>query len=117
MVSEADINMEMKHLLIEGYCDGNKGEKEAPCEGTLVFGVYCLECSRFSYCKCPNEIAISNEEGLIETLEDFIGFGGEMEPEDIEKRDEYIAVWKDICRKKIKEAYDEYMSYFLKSRI
>ena len=36
-----------------------------------------------------------------------------MEPKDIEKRDEYISIWKNICRKKINEAYDEYISYIL----
>lgn len=103
--------MKMQHLLIEGYCDGKDGEKGYPCQSTLKLGLHCLGCPQFSYTKCPNEIAISNDDGLIKSQEDFIGFGGEMEPEDIKNRDVYISVWNDICRKKINEAYDEYISY------
>ena len=105
--------MKMQHLLIEGYCDGKDGEGSYPCEGTLTLGLHCLGCTQFSYSKCPNEIAVSNNDGLVKSQEDFIGFGGEMEPKDIEKRDEYISIWKNICRKKINESYDEYISYIL----
>lgn len=82
---------------------------EYPCRNTLVLGIYCLECPQFSYSECPNEIAVSNEMGLIESQDDYIGFGGDMEPEDVEKRNDYIAIWKEICHKKINEAYDEYI--------
>lgn len=105
--------MKMQHLLIEGYCDGKKGEKDYPCENTLKLGTHCFKCSNFSYTKCPNEIAISNDSGLVECQEDFIGFGGEMEPKDLQKREDYISIWKKICRKKINEAYDEYISHFM----
>ena len=101
----------MQHLLIEGYCDGKKGEDAYPCKGTLTLGIHCLKCPLFSYAECPNEIALSGKDGVIEKQEDFIGFGGEMEPEDIERRDKYIAIWNDICRKKMNEAYNEYMNY------
>lgn len=100
--------MKMQHLLIEGYCDGKEGEENRLCENTLSLGIHCLQCSHFSYTKCPNEIAVSNDNGLIECAEDFIGFGGDMEPDDFEKREEYINVWKRICKKKINEAYEEY---------
>ncbi len=103
--------MKMQHLLIEGYCDGKKGEDAYPCKGTLTLGIHCLKCPQFSYAECPNEIALSGKDGVIEKQEDFIGFGGEMEPEDIERRDKYIAIWNDICRKKMNEAYNEYMNY------
>lgn len=102
--------MRMQHFLIEGYCDGEEGAKNCACGGTLTFGLYCIRCPQFSYTECPNEISLSNKEGLIGEQEDFIGFGGEMEPADIEKREEYISIWNSICRKKIKEAYEEYMN-------
>ena len=103
--------MKMQHLLIEGYCDGKKGQKNDSCKNTLKMGVHCLQCSYFSYSKCPNEIAVTDSEGVVEFQEDCIGFGGDMEPENIKKRDDYISIWKDICRKKISEAYDEYISH------
>lgn len=68
--------------------------------------MHCWECSKFSYTYCPNEIAISNEEGIVENC---VGVGGDMEPTKLEKREEYIDIWNDICEKKINEAYDEFM--------
>ena len=103
--------MKMQHLLVEGYCDGKKKEENNPCKNTLELGVHCFECPYFSYMNAPNEIALSNDSGLVECQEDFIGFGGDMEPEDLQKREDYISVWKNICRKKINEAYDEYIRY------
>ena len=103
--------MKMWHLLIEGYCDGTKGQGKDFCENNLNIGVHCLQCSHFSYSKCPNEIAVTNSEGVVEYQEDFIGFGGDMEPVNIKKRNDYISVWKDVCRKKINEAYEEYISH------
>lgn len=32
-----------------------------------------------------------------------------MEPNDWDKREKYIAIWNKICKKKIKEAFDEFM--------
>ena len=32
-----------------------------------------------------------------------------MEPAEMEKRDEYIALWTKICKEKINEAYDEFI--------
>ena len=75
-------------------------------------GIYCFKCSQFSFCECPNEIAISGEKGLIEYDEDCIGFGGNMEPDTLQDRDKCISVWRSICQRKIKEAYDEYISAF-----
>ena len=100
--------MQMKHLLIEGYCDGKKGHSVYPCKDTLEMGIHCLMCTQFSYVESPNEIAISESNGSIEE-DSYIGFGDEMEPQDIKKREEYINSWKEICKKKINEAYDEYM--------
>lgn len=92
----------MKHLIIEGFCDGNKGQDAYPCNNTMELGIHCFECSKFSYTHCPNEIAISNENGVVE---EFIGFGGSMEPLESEKREEYVEFWKKICKEKIDEAY------------
>lgn len=98
--------MKMKHLIIEGYCDGNKIQNVYPCNDELKFGTHCFKCSKFSYTYCPNEIAISDSDGLVQEC---IGFGGIMEPTDMEKRDEYIVLWNKICKEKMDEAYDEFM--------
>lgn len=101
--------MKMRHLLIEGYCDGNKMERMTPCKGNLQMGTHCFTCSKFSYSGCPNEIALSNADGVVETQEDFIGFGGDMEPEIAADRANSINLWNKICRNKIAEAYEIYM--------
>ena len=66
-----------------------------------------------SYTYCPNEIAYAGEKGIVENLDEFIGFGGEMEPDsnEILERSTLLSKWRDICRKKISEAYDEYMIF------
>ena len=101
--------MYMKHLLIEGYCDGKQSEMDCICENTFKLGIHCLSCPQFSYSQCPNEIAMSNHDGVIEKSDDFIGFGGDMEPSNDESQEVWIDLWRIICKKKIKEAYTEYM--------
>ena len=101
--------MKMKHLIIEGFCDGcNKKEIRDiyPCKGKLKLGLHCFECSQFSYTYCPNEIALSDADGIVK---DWIGFGGSMEPEQVEKRNEYIGIWNEICKMKINEAYEQFL--------
>ena len=98
--------MKMRHFLVEGFCDGGKSQGIFPCKESLKFGIHCFKCPKFSYTFCPNEIAISDKNGIVE---DWIGFGGVMEPAEMEKRDEYIALWTKICKEKINEAYDEFI--------
>lgn len=40
-----------------------------------------------------------------------------MEPEDIAKRDDHISTWKNICRKKIDEAYEEYIGWISSNKV
>lgn len=103
--------MQMKHLLIEGYCDGEMGTDTFPCENTLKMGAYCFTCSKFSYTICPNEIAVSDNNGLIDCTDCCIGFGGDMEPDDLQERETHISLWRAICKEKITEAYDEYLKH------
>ena len=98
--------MKMKHLIIEGFCDAEENVNALPCKGTLKIGVQCFECNKFSYTFCPDEIAISNEDGVVEYC---IGYGGDMDPVDIEKREEYALIWNETCKEKMNEAYDLFM--------
>ena len=100
------MKMKLKHLIIEGFCDGSEEQNIYPCSGELKFGVHCFKCHKFSYTYCPNEIAISDSNGVVE---EFIGFGGDMEPVEIKKRNEYTALWNKICKEKMNEAYDEFI--------
>ncbi len=112
--------MRMKHVLLELYCDCDiKNEKEKP-KYCCDFGDTCFEhnCQYLSYTYCPNEIAFAGASGVVESFDDCIGFGGDMEPEPYDENEVEILLneWKSICKKKIDEAYDEYIE-FKNSRI
>lgn len=105
--------MKMKHVLLEMYCDCNaKTEKPKYCNG---IGHICIQhsCEYLGCTYCPNEIAFAGSFGVVESIDDCIGFGGEMEPEinDSGEVDILLNEWKSICKKKIDEAYDEYMEF------
>jgi hypothetical protein len=62
------------------------------------------------------ELCFAGEHGIVQTLDDFVGFGGELdidpEWEDYQKHNEKLKkAWGEISRKKIKEAYEEYMVF------
>lgn len=74
------------------------------------------------------ELCFAGEYGIVHTLDDFVGFGGEMDIDsDINKTDYQTHSdrlkneWEEISRKKIKEAYEEYMifkkEYMVKNEI
>lgn len=69
-----------------------------------------------SYTYCPNEIAYSGNTGLIQGVDDYISFGGEMDAKiDSDgyefNRNQLLIKWEDICKSKISEAYDEYLKF------
>lgn len=110
--------MGIKHLLLEVYCDCevSKGQtKPTYClNGLNNPGSHCFEneCKFLSYTNAQNEIAYVGINGLVDQFDDCVGFGGEMEPElnDAELRKRLVSKWKNICKNKIDEAYDEYMN-------
>lgn len=107
--------MVMKHLLLEVFCDCNSyDEKPMFCHnGFGEFGQHCFSnnCRFLSYTSCPYEIAFTNKGGVINSQNDWIGFGGDMEPDtnEISERNILLSEWERICKKKIQEAYHEYM--------
>ena len=99
----------MKHVLLEVYCDLKVScKKPAFCKGV---GHVCVQnkCEHMGCTYCPNEIALTSEYGIVETFDDCIAFGGEMESKKGNLENVLINEWKRICKKKIIEAYDEYM--------
>lgn len=109
--------MGIKHLLLEVYCDCKieKGHLQPSfcILGANRPGAHCFEnvCEFLSYSNCMNEIAYVGEQGIVEKLDDFIAFGVEMEEicnGDIERK-RCLKRWREICLKKIAEAYEEYM--------
>lgn len=106
--------MKYSHLMLEVYCD-YASDKKLP--KFCINSAYkptkkCFEnsCKFLSYTDCENEIAYIGEIGLSEYD---IGFGGDMNPNSDDNfylnEKKMIEMWKSICKKKIDEAYEEYM--------
>ncbi|WP_246277207.1 hypothetical protein [Neobacillus endophyticus] len=94
------------------------GEKEIEttpdfCPKVHKPGFHCLEnnCKHHSYTYAPYEIAYADKNGLVPDSDCWIGFGGDMEPEDYneEKITNLKKLWRDVCKAKIEEAYEEFM--------
>lgn len=109
--------MIMQHLMLEVYCDHIDEDKKVSCcfKGRGTVGSHCFDekCQYLSFTETQNELAYVGDFGVVEKSDDYIGFGGNMEPVDSDhkKREILIAKWKEICKKKMDEAYDEYMDY------
>jgi len=106
--------MAYNHVLLEIYCL-HEENIEVPefCKKVHKPGFHCIEnsCEHRGVTYVPNEIAYADENGLVSDSESHIGFGGNMEPENVseEKINSLKNLWKEICKKKIDEAYEEYM--------
>lgn len=117
--------MAYKQVLLEVYCSFDyRGDKKAKEPEFCKYGVnnpgyHCFEnhCSFKNYTKCPNEFSYAGELGEVRDGGSYIGFGGEMEPDDNDeaKRRKLIKLWERICIKKIDEAYEEYL--FKKNKV
>lgn len=109
--------MPYNHVLLEVYCSfGTNDEKNENvpefCPTVKEAGFHCLEnnCKYCGYTYADYEFAYADKQGLVPDSGYWIGFGGDMEAEDYdeEKNENLKALWKDICKQKIKEAYEEY---------
>lgn len=111
--------MGFKHILLEIYCGYNnrKDKSIKPPEyckyGVGFPGYHCFdnECPFRSFTQCPNEFAYAGEFGEVKDGSSYVGFGGEMEPDDNDEkeREKLLKLWEDISKKKIDEAYDEFI--------
>lgn len=101
----------MKHVLVEIFCFKDQEEPKF-CEG---IGYMCIHnnCQYMGCTYCPNEIAYVGTKGVVESYEDSIGFGGDMVSKEENANDEQRLKneWETICKRKINEAYYEYMKY------
>ncbi|TCP52763.1 hypothetical protein EV586_1076 [Tumebacillus sp. BK434] len=80
--------MTIKHVLLELLCSKNSNEDGVPAYCRNGFGepgYHCLEnnCKHVSFTYAPHEIAYSAEYGEVPDSDAWIGFGGEMVPQDI----------------------------------
>lgn len=97
--------MKMNHFVVEGFCE-EKEKGVLPCNGSFVMGVNCFDCKQFSFTSVENELLFSDKNGIAKEI---IGFGGAMDPDNYDDIDKYLDLWENICKRKINEAYDEYM--------
>ena len=92
--------MLLDHILVEGYCSGKEGDVQTPCNGNRKMSFECFDCIYLGIGPCPYEICITDSEGIARTDDEWIGFGGEMNPEDLALEDIYKEKWVEICKKK-----------------
>lgn len=106
-------------VILEVYCSFDKEDSTHAIPAFCKYdvkkpGFHCLEnnCKHVGFTYAPNEIAYSDHEGEVPTSDHWLGFGGDMEPEqaDEKKLQELKRLWEEICVKKINEAYEEYMT-------
>ncbi|MDR1874428.1 MAG: hypothetical protein LBQ90_05355 [Synergistaceae bacterium] len=108
-------------MILEIVCTFNFEHNDAPTVTTYCQngvdnpGIHCVlnECPYMSFTDAPYELAFSGANGEIDISDDanWIGFGGDMEPEGISEctRNQLVCLWREISKKKIKEAYTEYL--------
>ncbi|MEJ8303112.1 hypothetical protein [Saccharibacillus sacchari] len=106
--------MKLRHVLLEVYCENNTFDVPLCCaNGIDSPGYHCLSenCPNVSYTYAPYELAYTGEFGVVPDSESWVGFGGDMFPDDNNetKEAELKKIWEAICKRKIKEAYEEYM--------
>lgn len=94
------------HILLEAYCTKDDKSECALRKNKICVDCFASKCKYLSYTEAPNEIMISDENGISIYG---IGFGGNMETTDDERKNN-IQIWKNICKSKIDEAYAEYMT-------
>ena len=110
--------MKMKHLIVEGFCNYDKGiipEENNHCsEASGKMGIHCIGCKNFSYTYAPSELAYSNEEGIVASIEDWISprFTKGIEENELtsEEKEFYSEKWHDMCKKAISEVYDNFVN-------
>jgi hypothetical protein len=107
------------HLIIEVHClhgvDENDNDGTIPkyCRyGVRTPGYHCMEnkCKYVAYTDAPYEIAFAGEKGEV-PYDACIGFGGDMEPENVGQQEvlSLKKLWEVVCRGKIEDAYEDYM--------
>lgn len=107
------------HLLIELYCSygWNKNKDISIPEfcksGIGNPGYNCMQynCPFKSFTYADNEICYAGKLGEVPSSKSWIGFGGDMESQnyDEDENKKLLSLWEVICRKKINEAYEEFM--------
>lgn len=108
------------HLILEVYClhgIGENAEKDEIPEfckyGVKKPGFHCMEnkCKQVVYTDAPYELAYSDNVGEVIGKDSWIGFGGDMEFETLDETviSNLKKQWENVCKRKIKEAYNEYM--------
>ena len=110
------------HLILEVMCHY---EREKDTVNNPIAPEYCINgidhpghhcisntCKYVWFTYAPNEIAYADENGEVIIHESsWVGFGGDMEPDNLteEQRMNCKKLWEEICKKKINDAYEEYM--------
>lgn len=101
------------HVLLEVFCTKAINGPDDPipsfCESNATNpGYYCLwnKCLYMTFTSCENTFCYVGEDS---TAVNDVGFGGDMLPQKTDEDEKVlIEYWKEICLRKINEAFTEY---------
>jgi hypothetical protein len=103
----------IKQVLLEVFYEDGLDIEKLFHEGA-TFDDFKEKDIRFTY--ADYELCYAGKTGIVQTIDDFVGFGGELDIDSDEENYETHSKklkeeWGEISRKKIQEAYDEYMEF------
>ncbi len=114
--------MPIAYILLELFCtygwdDSQEQTQEVPsyCKyGVKKPGYHCMsnDCTFNAFTYTEDAIACTEDDGEVKGSDGWVGIGGDMQPDYLtdEQRIECVKMWKEICRRKVNEAYEEYMA-------
>ena len=85
------------------------GKKDLPCESDFEVNSQCVLCKELIVIPSEYVFAVSGSDGTIENEGDFVCFDGTLLSDDADDFDNRAEIWRDICRRKMQEAYTEFM--------
>lgn len=105
------MNTRVKHILLEVYYEDGL-DLEAIFTEDSTFEE--LMNSKVGFTYADNELCYAGEHGIVHKLEDFVGFGGDMDIDpslsDYHEHNEQLKKeWEKIAKRKVQEGYEEYM--------
>ena len=120
----------MSHVLLEAFCtfdwgDETKEDRSSVCvskSGYPSYQCFWHKCPHLAFTSCENAICYVGEDSMAEEI---IMFGGEMEhdyncTDGIQEKElslSKLKLWESIAKKKVNEAYDDYMDKITKDAL
>ncbi|WP_321386343.1 hypothetical protein [uncultured Enterococcus sp.] len=105
------MNTRIKHVLLEVFYEDGLDIEKLFREGA-TFDDFKEKDISFTY--ADYELCYAGKTGIVQTLDDFVGFGGDMDIDPSlsdyhEHNAQLKKEWEKIAKRKVQEGYEEYM--------